>query len=161
MDYQTNDKVELCIRLTDMYVESIIELLDNAYKLWILPYTVIFMLNTIKEQIRTNRFEMVKYGTECLLDKEIKKTIINFDTSKLENLDSDFDDNVSVRTCINKFSNYTKDSESCEPNLILELIIEIKNNAKKLQFKDRNKIKEHILSLVDILENLENIFKKN
>jgi hypothetical protein len=159
MDYQINDKVELCMRLTDMYVESIIELLDSAYNLWILPYTMIFMLGTIKDQIRTNRFEMVRYGTECLLDKETKKTIINFDTSKLENLDSDFDDNITVKTCINNFSNYNNNSENYEPNLILELIIEIKNNAKKLQLKDRNKIKEHILILVDILENLEKIFK--
>ena len=92
-----------------------------------------------------------------------KDTILNFNLSKLDELDEDSDDNMSIKSCVNKFNNIKPgvldtNSNMTNPNDMLNLMIEIKNNTKKLSSEDVLIIKKYFELLIIILEKIQNIF---
>lgn len=140
--------------LMKTYIESIIELIDTSYTLKILPLKVMFGLNYIKNYIYENKFDILQNGLEYLLTN--KDTILNFDINNLNELDEDFDDNMSIKTCIKNLKTQKKTNN--ESDELLNIIIEIKNNAKKLSLSDINIIKKYFELLITILETMEKLF---
>jgi hypothetical protein len=85
----------------DSYVETIHKLIDTSYSMNILPFKVRFGINYIKKYINDNRFDSLQNGiTYILTNKEI---ILNFNLNNLNDLDEDSDDNMSIKSCVNKF----------------------------------------------------------
>lgn len=150
--------------LMETYIDTIIQLIDTSYSLKILPLKVMFGLSWIKNYIRTNRFEVLENGINYLLSN--KDTVLNFDIEKLDELDEDFDDNVSIKSCISniKQTHTNISSTSSSSNIIsdtddmLNLMIEIKNNTKKLCVDDIKIIKSYFELLIIILEKIQEIF---
>jgi len=148
--------------LMDMYIDTIIKLIDMSYTLRILPIKIMFGLGFIKNHIQTNRFDVLQNGLDYLLTN--KEIILNFDISNLNELDEDFDDNVSIKSCINNIKQYQEKKQINTDNFIsnsddmLNLIIEIKNNTKKLHSDDVLLIKNYFELLIIILENIKKIF---
>ncbi len=148
--------------LMDSYIDTIIKLIDTSYSLRILPLKIMFGLGFIKNYIQSNRFDILQNGLDYLLTN--KETILNFDISNLDEIDEDFDDNVSIKSCINNIKQYQQSKQSNTNNFIsnsddmLNLIIEIKNNTKKLCSDDILLIKNYFELLIIILENIKKIF---
>jgi hypothetical protein len=145
--------------LMDSYIDTIIRLIDTSYSFGILPLKIMFGLGYIKNYIQSNRFDILQNGLDYLLIN--KETILNFDFANLNELDEDFDDNISIKSCINNLkqtkqangNNFISDSDD-----MLNLIIEIKNNTKKLHSGDIFIIKKYFEVLIIILENIKKIF---
>ena len=148
--------------LMDMYIDTIIKLIDTSYSFKILPFKIMFGLRFIKNHIQSNRFDILQNGLDYLLTN--KETILNFDFNNLNELDEDFDDNVSIKSCINNIKKYQETKQINAEDVIsnsdemLNLIIEIKNNTKKLHQDDLIIIKKYFELLVSILENIKKIF---
>jgi hypothetical protein len=148
--------------LMDTYIDTIIKLIDTSYSLRILPFKIMFGLGYIKNYIQTNRLDILQNGLDYILTN--KETILNFDISNLNELDEDFDDNVSIKSCINNIKQSHKSNQSnttdfiSNSNDMLNLIIEIKNNAKKLYKDDILIIKNYFELLIIILENINKLF---
>ena len=125
-------------------------------------------MNFIKKHISDNRLDTLQNGILYLLSN--KDTILNFDLEKLDELDEDSDDNMSIKSCVNKFkknndviSTNTSSLNTSLSNIstsddMLNLIIEIKNNTKKLAYDDIIIIKKYFELLMIILEKIQNIF---
>lgn len=147
--------------LMETYIDTIIQLINTSYSMRILPLKVMFGLNWIKNYIQSNRFEVLENGINYLLEN--KDTVLNFSIENLDELDEDFDDNVSIKSCISNIkknhsnivnsSNIITDSDD-----MLNLMIEIKNNAKKLCEEDIMIIKSYFELLIIILEKIQNLF---
>lgn len=147
--------------LMETYINTIIQLIDTSYSMRILPLKVMFGLNWIKKYIQLNKFEVLENGINYLLEN--KDTVLNFSIDKLDELDEDFDDNVSIKSCISNIkqthsnivnsSNVITDSDD-----MLNLMIEIKNNTKKLCKEDIMIIKSYFELLIIILEKIQNLF---
>lgn len=147
--------------LMETYINTIIQLIDTAYSMRILPLKVMFGLNWIKKYIQSNKFEVLENGINYLLEN--KDTVLNFSIDKLDELDEDFDDNVSIKSCISNIkqthsnivnsSNVITDSDD-----MLNLMIEIKNNTRKLCEEDIMIIKSYFELLIIILEKIQNLF---
>jgi len=148
--------------LMDMYIDTIIKLIDTSYSFRILPLKIMFGLGFLKNHIQSNRFDILQNGLDYLLTN--KETILNFDINNLNELDEDFDDNVSIKSCINNIKKHQETKQINTDNVIsnsdemLNLIIEIKNNTKKLDQDDLIIIKKYFELLVIILENIKQIF---
>ena len=150
--------------LMDMYIDTIIKLIDTSYAMRILPLKIMFGLNYIKNHIQTNRLDILKNGLDYLLAN--KEIVLNFNIEKLNELDEDFDDNVSIKSCITDIKQKQKQNRSSDANNefitesdeMLNLIIDIKNNAKKLSSSDIEIIKKYFELLIIILESIEKIF---
>jgi len=145
---QTN-KLEIYNYLIETYIDTINKLIDISYSMNILPFKVILGMNYIKKYLSDNRFETLQNGITYLLTN--KDTVLNFDITNLDELDEDLSDNVSVKSCVNKYSEQ-------KSNDILNLIIEIKNNTKKISNSDVLIIKKYFELLIVILEKIQNLF---
>ena len=166
--YENNEKLDTYNYLVELYVDTIHKLIDNSYSLGILPFKVILGMNWIKKHISENRLETLQNGILYLLSN--KDTILNFDLTKLDELDEDSDDNMSIKSCVNKLkknSNLSSinisSTNTSLPNIstsddMLNLIIEIKNNTKKLGNDDIIIIKKYFELLIMILEKIEFLF---
>lgn len=150
--------------LMDTYIEMIIKLIDTSYSMKILPFKIVLGLNYVKNYVKTNRFDVLQDGFNYLLTN--KETILNFNIENLDELDEDSDDNTSMKSCvanIKKSSHYTQ-SQNNQVNFVsnsddmLNLLIEIKNNAKKLSIDDIEIIKKYFELLIVILEQIQKIF---
>lgn len=151
--------------LMNTYIETIHKLIDLSYDFGILPFKIIFGMNWIKKYISENRFEVLENGINYLLTN--KETILNFNLDKLDELDMDSDDNVSIKSCINSIKNQqnktkinsnTNFDTNSDSDQMLNLIIEIKNNSKKLSSNDIIIIKKYFELLIIILEKIQNLF---
>lgn len=147
--------------LMETYISTIIQLIDTSYSMRILPLKVMFGLSWIKNYIMSNRFEVLENGINYLLVN--KDIVLNFNVEKLDELDEDFDDNVSIKSCISNIrqthSNLTTDSNLItDSDDMLNLMIEIKNNTKKLCDEDIMIIKSYFELLIIILEKIQKIF---
>lgn len=91
--------------LMDMYIDTIIKLIDTSYSMRILPLKVMFGLGYIKNYIQSNRLDILQNGFDLLLSN--KETILNFDIDNLNELDEDFDDNVSIKSCISNIKQHS------------------------------------------------------
>lgn len=154
-----DNKLQTYNYLMDNYIETILKLIDTSYTMNLLPFKVMFGLNYIKKYINENRLETLQNGITYLLQN--KDIILNFNIDNLDDLDEDSDDNMSIKSCVNKFKNHqSKKNNSFNTNTddMLNLIIEIKNNSKKLPQTDILLIKKYFDLLIIILEKIENLF---
>ncbi len=152
--------------LMELYTCTIINLIDISNSMKILPLKVMFGINYIKNHIMSNRFEILQTGLNYILTN--KDLILNFNLNRLDELDIDSDDNTSIKSCVKKYkksstnntNNQNQNSFLTEsnPDEILELIISVKNNAKKLSIDDIIIIKKYFELLIDILEQIQKIF---
>jgi hypothetical protein len=176
--YKQNQKLDDYNYLMNLYIDTIHKLIDIAYSFNILPLKIMLGLSWIKKHISDNRFEALQNGITYLLEN--KDTILNFNLSKLDELDMDSDDNMSIKSCVNKFNANSNISNSnisnsnisnsnisnsnisnsniSNPDDMLNLMIEIKNNAKKLSYDDVLIVKKYFELLIIILEKIKNIF---
>ena len=92
--------------------------------------------------------------------------ILNFNINKLDDLDEldeDSDDNTSRKECITNISNIKSNTKKdlinkIESNEILDIIIHIKNNSKKLDEFTIEMIKNYVELLILILEQIKKLF---
>lgn len=153
---EQDDKFNKYNILMDYYIDTIYTLLDTSKTLKILPFKIILGLGFIKKYISDNRFIVLENGINYLLTN--KNTILNFDIANLDTLDEDFDDNISVKSYMNKIKENQQDEILKNSDDMINLIIEIKNNTKKLCKEDIMLIKKHFELLIVILEQIKNIF---
>jgi len=155
MDFNYEDnKLKNYNILVNSYIETINKLIDSAYSFGILPIKIMLFTNYIKNYIIENKLIALENGINYLLTN--KEIILNFNINNLEDLDQDSDDNVSIKSCINNIKD-SKHFESSQDDII-NIMIEIKNNSKKLSEKNIDIIKQYFELLILILENIKNIF---
>jgi hypothetical protein len=136
------------------------KILDYSVSKNILPLKVTLGIGLLKTYIEENKIKLIQYGIEYLLN--YKDMILNFSVESLDELDTDSEDNVSRKSCINNITKAKKiiDLGSySEEKEILNLIIEIKNKAKQLNEMDRSIVKGYIEVLIMILENIQDLFR--
>ena len=145
--------------LMNTYVDTIHKLIDIAYNFNILPFKIIFGMNYIKKYVNENRLETLENGINYILTN--KEIILNFNLEKLDELDKDSDDNISIKSCISSFkkqqTNIKIDTDT-DSDQMLNLIIDIKNNSKKLSSNDILIIKKYFELLIIILEKIKQLF---
>jgi len=153
------NKIDTFTHLSDKYLVVMNKILDYSVSKNILPLKVSLGMGLLKNYIQENKVKLMQYGVEYLLN--YKEYILNFSIDSLDELDTDSEDNTSRKSCINNINkakqvvNLNIDSEEGE---ILNLIIDIKNKAKKLNETDRLIIKGYIEVLIMILENIRDLF---
>lgn len=166
----TNETENSFIRynnLMELYIETITKLIDTSKSFGILPFRAIIGINWIKKYICENRFETLQNGLVYLLEN--KELVLNFSLENLDELDIDSDDNMSVKSCVRRYKNnqvnqakYTNQDDNnfglSNQDEMLNLMIDIKNNAKKLSESDIVIIKKYFELLIMILEQIKNIF---
>ena len=139
--------------LTNQYIELIINLIDYCEEKKILPKKIILFLDTIKNNLNENKFEIIQNSLHHILEN--KKTILNFSLDSLE--DSDDKSNNSLNN-IYQLKKLIKNTNQNELEII-NLIIEIKKNAKTLLIKDDIVIiKDYIEIMIMILEKIKILF---
>jgi hypothetical protein len=154
------NKVDNFINLSDKYLNVMNKILDYSVSKNILPLKVTLGIGLLKTYIEENKIKLIQYGIEYLLN--YKDMILNFSVESLDELDTDSEDNVSRKSCINNITKAKKiiDLGSySEEKEILNLIIEIKNKAKQLNEMDRSIVKGYIEVLIMILENIQDLFR--
>lgn len=158
---QYSNKIDIFSGLSDKYVLVIDKILDYSISKNLLPLKLRLGIGLFKSYVQENKINLIKYGVEYLLN--CKEQILNFSLENLDELDSESDDNLSRKSCMNNISrakqviNLDIDS-SYKENEILNLIIEIKNKAKNLNETDRSIVKGYIEVLIMILENIRDLF---
>jgi hypothetical protein len=160
-NYYETTKFEQYNYLIETYISTLNQLIDTSNSMKILPLKVMFGLGWIKKYIRENSFDVLQNSINYLLAN--KDIVLNFDIANLDELDEDFDDNVSIKSCINNIKQNHKNIPESNTFIsnsddMLNLIIEIKNNTKKLCVDDILIIKSYFELLIIILEKIENIF---
>lgn len=158
---QYSNKIDTFTCLSEKYVIVMDKILDYSISKNLLPLRLSLTVGLFKNYIQENKIKLIQYGVEYLLN--YKEQILNFSLENLDELDNDSDDNVSRKSCMNNINQVKQvikldiDS-SYKENEILNLIIEIKNKAKKLNEIDRIVVKEYIELLIMILENIRDLF---
>ncbi len=149
--------------LTDNYIETINSLLDLAVQNRIVPFKLLIGLPMIKDYIKTNKIDLLEYGIQYILSN--KTDIMNFDINKLDELDSDSDDNISRKKYINnidhaklKINNKTSISNNFDSNEIIDIIVQIKNNSKNLDNFTVKMIRNYFELLILILEQIKSLY---
>ena len=148
-------------KLSDKYVEQIKKVLDYAVTKRIVPIKVIFGINLIKEYIDENRLKILECGIEYIL--KYKDEILNFSLESLDetnlsensNFSSNYISNINELKYIIKQETNSTSTEELE---IINLIIDIINNAKKLSSDEMDIIKNYIELIILILEKIKIIF---
>jgi hypothetical protein len=126
------------------YIEIIINMLDFSLTKKILPTKAYFMTKYIKDYIINNEMEILEAGISYLLPN--KNDILNFNIDNLNELD----DNFNLTTI--KVDDNNK-------NEILKLIIDIKNNSKKLNKIEIETIKNYIQLIILVLEKIKILYE--
>jgi hypothetical protein len=161
MDYEI--KTQTFGKLSDKYIEVLEKIIDYAYLKKILPLKICIGLPMIKKYLFENKVLLIQYGIEYLLTN--KNYILNITLESLDDLESELSDNQSRKSRVNDI-NMTKkilriDSTNLKDlndDFILDLMIEIKNNSKKLCVLDREVISGYIEILMIILSSIKDIF---
>ncbi len=156
-----DSKMNMFDSLVNNYVEVINYLIDISLRNDILPLQIVMTIPFLREYIEKNRIVLLEHGILHILPN--KEYILNFSMEKLEELDKlddEFDDNVTRKKCFNKISDVKTglDIKGVQDNQILNLLIEIKNNSKKLDKENIELIKNYINILVMILEEIKKLF---
>jgi len=140
--------------LTNQYIDLIINLIDYCDDKKILPKKIIFFLDTIKKNLNENKFEIVQNSLIHVLEN--KNIILNFSLNSLEE-DTDNNSNNNLNN-IYQLKNLIKNTDQNELEII-NLIIEIKKNAKILLIEDDIVIiKDYIEIMIMILEKIKILF---
>ena len=150
--------------LVNNYTDTINSLLDLAVSNKLVPIKFILSLPIMKDYIVTNKIDILEYGIKYILSN--KDDILNFNINKLDELDEldeESDDNTSRKECISNIStiksNTKKDLiKGIESNEILDIIIHIKNNSKKLDEFTVQMIRSYVELLLLILEQIKKLF---
>jgi hypothetical protein len=138
--------------LSDQYIELIINLIDYCEEKKILPKKIIFFISSIKKNLNENKFEIIQNSLNYILEN--KETILNF---SLDSLDEDNNNNYNNLKNIYQLKNLIKNNEN--ELEIINLIIEIKKNAKiLLKEDDISIIKNYIEIMILILEKIKILF---
>ncbi len=154
--------------LTNNYVETINSLLDLAVQNRIVPFKLLIGLPMIKDYIKTNKIDLLEYGIQYILSN--KTDIMNFDINKLDELDSDSDDNISRKEYISNINDFKSNKafnknttnnlpNNFDSNEILDTIIQIKNNSKNLDNFTVQMIKNYFELLILILEQIKSLYQ--
>jgi len=157
MEYE--NKIIAYSKLSDKYLQIINNILEYAKIKNILPLKIIIGIEFLKKYINDNKIKLIQYGIGYLLNN--KEYLLNFSLDALDELDDISEDNISRKSCmnnINKAKNIIDKNLETEDTEVLNIIIEIKNNAKKLNNKDRICIKKYIELLIICLENIRSLF---
>lgn len=150
-------KLMMYENLMDDYIGLIYDLIDSSNKMKILPLKIRFSIGLLKTFIRENKFDVLQNGINYLLLN--KETVLNFDITKLDDLDIDTDDNLSIKSCMNEYKKTLGTSATLnEQDEFLNLIIEIKNNSKTLTQIELDIIKKYFELIIITLEQIQNIF---
>ncbi len=146
---ETSSKIELLLErfeyLKKSYIEVILNMIEYSMSKNILPMKVYFMINYMKEYINNNEIDIIESGINYLLPN--KKDIINFNINNLDELE----DNLK--------KNLTDHSNRSNDNQILKLIIEIKENSKKLNKVEIETIKKYVELIISILEKIKILYE--
>ena len=158
---QYSNKIDTFYGLSEKYVIVLDKILDYSISKNLLPVKISLGIGLFKNYIQENKIKLIQCGVEYLLNH--KEQILNFSLENLDELDSDSDDNVSRKSCMNNINQVKQviklDMDSSyKENEILNLIIEIKNKAKKLNETERTIVKGYIEVLIMILENIRDLF---
>jgi len=139
--------------LTNQYIELIINLIDYCNEKKILPKKIIFFIDTIKKNLNENKYEIIQNSLKhILVNKEI---ILNF---SLDSLDEDNNEKPNNLNNIYQLKKLIKDNNQNELEII-NLLIEIKKNAKLILIKDDILIiKDYIDIMIIILEKIKMLF---
>jgi hypothetical protein len=141
--------------LTNQYIELIINLIDYCEQKKILPKKIIFFLDIIKKNLNENKFEIIQNSLHHILGN--KETILNFSLDSLE--EDNYYEKSDYLNNIYQLKKLIKNTNENELEII-NLIIEIKKNAKKLLIKDDIIIiKDYIEIMILILEKINVLFK--
>ena len=152
-------KLERFSILTDNYIQTISSLLELAISNKLVPFKFMLGLPVIKDYIQTNKIDLLEYGIKYLLVN--KNDILNFDLDRLDELDSDSDDNISRKNYLSNISNIKTNvsiTSDLESNDILDVIIHIKNNSKNLDNFTSQMIKSYVELLIMILEKIKLLY---
>lgn len=149
--------------LVNNYIEVIYSLIDFSLRNNLLPIKLVLTIPFLRDYIKSNRIVLLEHGIIYLLKN--KEQILNFSIEKLDELDElddDSDDNISRKECKNNITNikdtFSSDLKNIEGNEILNIIIEIKNNSKKLDKQNIELIRNYINLLIIILEEIKKLF---
>ncbi len=147
--------------LVENYIEVINNLIDLSLRNNLLPMKLVITIPFLRDYVKSNRIVLLEHGIIYLLKN--KEQILNFSLDKLDELDDDSDDNVSRKECKSNIANIkdklSSDLKNIEGNEILNIIIEIKNNSKKLDKQNIELIRNYINLLIMILEEIKKLFK--
>lgn len=145
-------RIEQFNYLTNQYIELIINLIDYCEEKKILPKKIIFFLDSIKKNLNENKFEIIQNSLNHILEN--KEIILNFSLDSLE--DDNNDNSINNLNNIYQLKKLIKNENELE---MINLIIEIKKNAKILLIKDDiTIIKDYIEIMIIILEKIKILF---
>jgi hypothetical protein len=157
------EKIETYGKLSNTYIDIIEKILDFSIEKKIVPLKIVLSYKILKNYIHSNKQNLVINGIEHLLN--YKHDILNFNLNNLDVLDDDLSDNQSRKSYLhninqvkNKINFDDNNDNNYKENEILNLIIDIKNKAKKLNKMDISIIKGYIELLILILENIKKLF---
>lgn len=164
MDLDLDLKLNKFEILVNNYTDTISSLLDLAVSNKLVPIKIIIGLPLMKDYIIKNRIDILEYGIKYILSN--KEDILNFNINKLDELDkldSDSDDNISRQECMSniktiKSSTHIDPTNNFDSNEILDIIIQIKNNSKKLDDFTIQMIRSYVELLLLILEQIKMLF---
>jgi len=136
------------LKLSNLYEDILIGLIDFSYSKNILPikYSFLYNKNKVKQLINENKKMLISCGIEYVL--KFKDEIREFSIKELS-----CDNNLQIFDKIKEeLNNSLKDEVK-----IIEVIFDIINNSTNLRKQDYEVIQEFILTVVLILEKLQKI----
>ena len=136
------------LKLSNLYEDTLIGLIDFSYNKNILPikYNFLYNKNKVKQLINENKKMLISCGIEYVL--KFKDEIREFSIKEL--------------SCNNNLQIFDKIKEELNNSLkdevkIIEVIFDIINNSINLRKQDYEVIQEFILTIVLILEKLQKL----
>lgn len=136
------------LKLSNLYEDTLIGLIDFSYNKNILPikYNFLYNKNKVKQLINENKKMLISCGIEYVL--KFKDEIREFSIKEL--------------SCNNNLQIFDKIKEELNNSLkdevkIIEVIFDIINNSTNLRKQDYEVIQEFILTIVLILEKLQQL----
>ena len=136
------------LKLSNLYEDTLIGLIDFSYNKNILPikYNFLYNKNKVKQLINENKKMLISCGIEYVL--KFKDEIREFSIKEL--------------SCNNNLQIFDKIKEELNNSLkdevkIIEVIFDIINNSTNLRKQDYEVIQEFILTIVLILEKLQKL----
>ena len=136
------------LKLSNLYEDTLIGLIDFSYNKNILPikYNFLYNKNKVKQLINENKKMLISCGIEYVL--KFKDEIREFSIKELS-----CDNNLQIFDKIKEeLNNSLKDEVK-----IIEVIFDIINNSTNLRKQDYEVIQEFILTVVLILEKLQQL----
>ena len=124
------------------YIEIILNMIDYSLKKNILPLKIYALTSFYKGYIKNNDIYILENGIKYVLP--YKEEILNFNINNLDELDNTYES-------LKKFNTSEND--------IFNIIIEIKNNLKKLNENDINTIKQYVELIISILEKIKILYQ--